>query len=60
MKLEKKTKEKMEHGDIKAIAEKMKISTTTISNAKKNGRGSRKTIEAINEFYKNIYTLKNI
>lgn len=54
MKLDKKTKDKMEHGDIKAIAEKMKISTTTISNAKNNGRGSRKTIEAIKEFYKNI------
>ncbi len=54
MKLDKKTKDKMEHGDIKAIAEKMKISTTTISNAKKNGRGSRKTVEAIIEFYKQL------
>lgn len=54
MKLDKKTKEKVEHGDIKAISEKMGISTTTISNALKNGRGTRKTILAINEFYKSI------
>lgn len=54
MKLEKRIKDKMEHGDIKAISEKMSISTTTISNAKKNGRGTRKTILAINEFYKAI------
>lgn len=54
MKLEKKIKEKMEHGDIKAISEKTKISTTTISNAKKNGRGTRKTILAIENFYKNL------
>lgn len=54
MKLEKKIKEKREHGDIKAIAEFTKLSTTTISNALNSGKGSRKTILLITSFYKQV------
>lgn len=52
MKLLKSIKDKVEHGDIKLIHEATKISMPTIGNAIRNGRGSRKTIEAINNYYK--------
>lgn len=54
MKLDKKTKDKYEHGDIKKIHEETKISAPTVGNAIRTGRGSRKTIIAITEFYNNI------
>ena len=54
MKLNPKTKQKREHGDVKAIHEATKLSTTTISNALNSGKGSRKTILLIEKFYQEL------
>jgi len=54
MKLNPQTKQKREHGDVKAIHEATKLSTTTISNALNSGKGSRKTILLIEKFYQEL------
>lgn len=54
MKLLKSIKLKYEHGDIVKISAQSGISLPTIGNAIRNSKGSRKTIEAINKFYKNV------
>jgi len=51
MKLSKRILEKKEHGDILAIHKKTGLSKPTIGNAFKNGRGTRKTVKIITDFY---------
>lgn len=55
MKLSKKILDKKEHGDILAIHKETGLSKPTIGNALRSGKGSRKTILAIEKFYKNLY-----
>jgi hypothetical protein len=58
MKLDKKTFELIEHGDIKKIAEFTKISKPTISMAINKKEGSRLTISAIKRYYEYLKTIK--
>lgn len=51
MKLSKKILDKKEHGDILAIHKETGLSKPTIGNAIRSGRGSRKTVKIITDFY---------
>ena len=57
--LKQKTKNKIEHGDIKKTADHSKITTNTIGEAIRTGGGSRKTVQAIEDYFEHIETLRN-
>ena len=54
MKLSQKTINKLEHGDIQRIAVQQKISKPTVGNAFKGKECTRKTVEAINNYFNNL------
>ena len=56
--LKQKTKNKIEHGDIKKIAEHSGLTTNTVGDAIRGGGGSRKTIQAIEDYYSHIEALR--
>ena len=54
MKLSQKTINKLEHGDIQRIAVQQKISKPTIGNAFKGKECTRKTVDAINNYFSSL------